>query len=213
MGSEEFDSEKPAHQATVATFVLDRTEVTVAAYNGCVNAGRCTQRTSVDLPGITEDVRTKASAYCNGGKDGRSNHPMNCVDWNDATAFCSWAGKRLPTETEWEYAARGAEGRKYPWGYSEPADQLCWKRSNGTCSVGSFPSGNTPQGLVDMAGNVWEWTASNYCPYPSKSCTNAALVYRGGSWSNDNAPYVRGALRSDYEPGFRSYLLGFRCAR
>jgi formylglycine-generating enzyme required for sulfatase activity len=178
---------------------MDRTEVTVAAYKGCADAGKCA------TPGT--------DTYCNWGKDGKSNHPINCVSWNDAMAYCLWAGKRLPTETEWEYAARGTEGREYPWGSAGPTIQLCWHLSDGTCAVGSYPSGNTPQGLVDMAGNVWEWTASNDCPYPSENCANAARVNRGGSWYNDDTRAFYGAFRDSDEPASRDASVGFRCAR
>jgi formylglycine-generating enzyme required for sulfatase activity len=150
-------NEKPVHEVSVASFSMDVTEVTVAAYKACVDAGSCN----------TTDLTR--GAYCNWEKSGRSAHPINCVDWNQATAFCSWAGKRLPTQEEWEYAARGgSEGRKYPWGASESAKKLCFNRDHwpfaafntGTCSVGSFPTDKTKHGVMDMAGNVSEWTST-----------------------------------------------------
>jgi formylglycine-generating enzyme required for sulfatase activity len=156
MGSESiYADEKPVHRVTVAAFSMDVTDVTTAAYGACVRAGKCSE------PG--------AGDYCNWGKGDRQNHPINCVDWNQATAYCAYAGKRLPTEEEWEYAARGTDGRTYPWGNEAPSNQLCWNRGaskEGTCVVGSHPSGASPFGLQDMAGNVWQWTSSNYCPYP-----------------------------------------------
>jgi formylglycine-generating enzyme required for sulfatase activity len=164
MGSEEGDwYEKPVHWVTLKPFWLDVTEVTVAAYKACVDAGACS--------------KPDEGNWCNWGKSDRGNHPINCVDWEQATQFCRWANKRLPTEEEWEYGTRqgGVRGdRKYPWGNAEPSNQLCWdgkgkdageNRRRGTCPVGSYPLGDTPTGLKDMAGNVWEWTASASCPY------------------------------------------------
>jgi formylglycine-generating enzyme required for sulfatase activity len=172
MGSDGGNStEKPVHPVAVAAFSMDVTEVTVAAYGACVTAGKCSE------PGTGDD--------CNWGKNDRQDHPINCVDWNQATAYCAYAGKRLPTEEEWEYAARGTDGRTYPWGNEAPRNELCWKRwasKEGTCVVGSHPSGASPFGLQDMAGNVGEWTSSNYCSYPINKCIDTARVSRGGNW-------------------------------
>jgi formylglycine-generating enzyme required for sulfatase activity len=129
MGADDLgDDAKPVHAVTVAAFFMDRNEVTVAAYKRC---------TSCSPPDATE--------YCNWGKSGRDNHPVNCVDWNQATAFCTSVGKRLPTEEEWEYAACGTMGRMYPWGNTPPSDQfLCWGGSydrQSSCPVDSYPAG------------------------------------------------------------------------
>jgi formylglycine-generating enzyme required for sulfatase activity len=204
MGSAEGEGnneERPRHRAEVAAFCMDRTEVTVGAYTACVAGGRCKAAGKGD--------------YCNYGKADKEQHPINCVDWNQADTFCRSRGKRLPTETEWEYAARGPDGRKYPWGSGEPEQQLCWRETGplGTCPVGSFPLGASPFGLEDMAGNVKEWTASNYCPYPSKACTNAARVYRGIYWVYLGATLFRGADRHNNVTGDRLNSVGFRCAR
>jgi formylglycine-generating enzyme required for sulfatase activity/serine/threonine protein kinase len=218
MGSNDGDSdEKPVHDVTVATFEMDKTEVTVAAYRACVEARNCTEPDRYDATGGWKQ-------YCNFGRRDRDEHPINCVDWSQVTAYCASAGKRLPTEEEWEYAARGTDARKFPWGSAAPSSQLCWKRydlstsrGEGTCAVGSHGSGNTPQGLEDMAGNVWEWTSSKYCPYTdsghdSKKCAESR-VSRGGSWDDVVPSLVRGAFRSRFVPSFRDYYLGFRCAR
>jgi len=224
MGSNDGDAdEKPVHSVRVASFEMDLTEVTVDAYGACVRAGRCTQ------PGTDQ--------YCNWGQSGKGNHPINCVDWNQAKAYCDYAGKRLPTEEEWEYAARGTDGRTYPWGNGAPGPRLlnacgsecvAWARERGqswaamyqaddgwatTAPVGSYPSGDSPFGLHDMAGNVWEWTASGYSADYSKNRTTNTFVARGGGWDDDALSTVRAAFRNRNAPADRSRDLGIRCAR
>lgn len=214
MGSENGDSdEKPVHAVTVPAFWMSKSEVTVGQYKACVNAGQCS----------TTDL-TKYDK-CNWGKSGRESHPMNCVDWHQARAFARWAGGRLPTEAEWEYAARsGGKARKYPWG-DEPATcsravmddggDGCGRDS--TWPVCSKPSGNTDQGLCDMAGNVWEWVEDVYADSYSSAPTDgtarttggARRVFRGGSWGY-TAGYLRAAHRYRSSPGYRGNDLGFR---
>jgi sulfatase modifying factor 1 len=178
-----------------ASFEIDVTEVTVDAYAACVRAGNCS--------------KPNDGQYCNWGKGDRGNHPVNCVDWNQAKAFCGWAQKRLPTEQEWQRAAESAQGRTYPWGENEASSQLCWKpTSHGeTCAVGSFPSGDSAQGVKDLSGNVWEWTDSCY----NSSCS--ARVNRGGSWLHADASRVRAAFRGWDDPSNRYGYLGFSCSR
>jgi formylglycine-generating enzyme required for sulfatase activity len=243
MGSDDGDpDEKPIHPVDVASFCLDTTEVTVAAWSACVRAGNCPAApTTVDWPGITED-RRKFSAACNGNKSDRQQHPINCVDWSQATTFCGAYGKRLPTEEEWEYAARsGGQARRYAWGDAAPGPNLVnacgsecrawgkttfgadwmvvYEASDGyatTAPVGSFPAGRTTQGLLDMTGNVWEWTSSRYCPYSSGGSTNCAeekRVNRGGGWGNSGPSDLRAASRYRLTPSYRGGDLGFRCAR
>ena len=206
MGSNDGDAdEKPVHSVSVRPFCMDRTEVTVGAYRSC---GSCS------APNTTQ--------YCNWGQSGRDNHPINCVDWNQATSYCSGVGKRLPTEEEWEYAARGTSSRNYPWGNAAPASQLCWNgegndlgkgNRKSTCPVGSYAAGRSPFGLEDMAGNVWEWTSSPYCSYPGKSCTSSDRVNRGGSWHYDYPAWVRASHRYYNAPSYRYIYVGFRCLR
>lgn len=197
--------EEPGQRVTLGEFWIDRTEVTVDAYGKCVRAGRCTR------PGT--------GGWCNWGKSERGNHPINCVDWYQAKAYCAWAGKRLPTEEEWEKASRGTDGRKYPWGnqtascrYAVMADggvRGCGRAS--TWPVGSKPEGASPYGALDMGGNVWEWTANGYFPDWFPPWLRYRVV-RGGSWG-DVSWYVRTSTRTGISPRDRNYFLGFRCAR
>lgn len=207
MGTEEgFDSEKPMHPAGVSELWMDVTEVTVAAYEACALAGACS------VSGLTR------SAACNWGKAGRKTHPINCVDWEQAKAFCRWKGGRLPTEEEWEYAARGTDGRKYPWGNESASGRVCTKDTvsglTGTCAVGSYPSGKSAFGLLDMAGNLWEMTSSqhreNYTAAPSPgqyTCRGSGL---GTLVTNSVAATVR---FGNYANTGGHDEIGFRCAQ
>jgi formylglycine-generating enzyme required for sulfatase activity len=183
----------------VDAFCMDRTEVTTAAYAACVKSGKCT--------------KADTGGSCNAGVAGRENHPINCVNWNQAKAYCEAQGQRLPTEEEWEYAATGGDGRTYPWGNDAPSDQLCWNAEGNdlgkgnrrsTCAVGSYPNGNSPFGLSDMSGNVWEWTSSAY--------NSSSRVFRGGCWYFDVPSRVRSAYRRWVIPAGQFDNLGFRCA-
>jgi len=152
-------------------------------------------------------------------------HPVVNVSWNDANAYCAWTGRRLPSEAEWEKAARGTDGRLFPWGNNLPTTQLA--NVNGltnTLPVGSYPNGASPYGALDMTGNVWEWTSSYYQddyytampennPSGPESGTNR--IVRGGSWGsfvNIELVYLSSAFRFSDSPGYSSDLLGFRCA-
>jgi len=210
--SECASAEKPQHQVSVSGFWMNKTEVTVGAF----------QRFA------TANGRSMPSDQAG------SNHPVVNVDWNDAEAFCSWAGGRLPSEAEWEYAARGGrEGSKYPWGNSishEEAnygeDQCCAGLASGrdqwvnTSPVGSFSANGF--GLYDMAGNVWEWVGDawheGYSGAPSDGSPwtsggdQSRRVLRGGSWFNDPR-LLRVSGRSRVDTGYRFDNFGFRCAR
>jgi formylglycine-generating enzyme len=185
------------HTVTVAPFDIDADLVTVKEYSHCVDEELC--------PTPKADQPT-----CNYGHADRQNHPMNCVDYSQASAYCHAKGERLPSEEEWEFAARGgAEERTYPWGNAEPAQQLCWSgitKRDGTCPVGAFVAGAF--GLHDMAGNVWQWTGSAFSPERKD-----ARVCRGGGWSDARALDFRGAYRDAHAPTNRDSDLGFRCAR
>jgi formylglycine-generating enzyme required for sulfatase activity len=241
MGSDDPDAnanERPVHPVTVASFDLDRTEVTVKAYDLCVQAGKCS------APESYLDERGNYRSFCNWHHpQDRAQHPVNCVDFQQAASFCAWAGKRLPTEEEWEYAARAgsrteekADARKYPWG-NAPPDQtrlnacgsecpqnLTAKRfpsaspmyaaSDGwpeTAPVGSFPAGASKDGALDLAGNVWEWTASWYATYDG-SRGESKRVLRGGSWGGGDPRTERTTNRFRLDPQSRGQFLGFRCA-
>jgi formylglycine-generating enzyme required for sulfatase activity len=212
-----YSNEKPVHPVSVRSFQMTKTEVTVAQYRLCVQAVACS-------PPDTGD-------YCNWGVSGRDNHPVNCVDWEQAQAFARWVGARLPTEAEWEYAARsGGKDRVYPWGDEKATCQRAVMRdessgyacgTKATWPVCSKPAGNTDQGLCDMAGNVLEWVQdwyhNSYNGAPSdgsawESPAGSHRVYRGGPWNLD-ARFVRAAIRFWDVPGSRMDTRGFRLAR
>jgi formylglycine-generating enzyme required for sulfatase activity len=215
--------EHPRHNVTVTSFCMQRLEVTVDEYQACINAGSCT-------PAGTD-------AMCNINLAAtRGNHPINCVDWHQATAYCSYKNARLPTEMEWEFAARGTDGRKYPWGNTAPNPRrvnacgdecvayahrvhndtktAMYSGSDGfeeTAPVGSYPAGTSPFGVLDMAGNVYEWTSSPYCYYPQHTCTSPYRMYRGGAWYTDKTVSV--ATRNGNVETEKSVVVGIRCAK
>jgi len=208
MGSEDGKApEKPAHRVQLDGFWLGKYEVTNAQYRAfCEATGR-------ELPPDIDD-----------GDD----HPVICVGWGDATAYCEHYGLSLPTEAQWEYAAAGPESRTYPWGSDWDPQRLCWFENRGpggqSFLVGSFPAGASWCGALDMAGNVWEWCADWYGadyyakapeqnpPGPSES-EYGARVLRGGSWGDLSGYCFRCAHRRNHNPGYRYGHVGFRCAR
>jgi len=179
------------------SFRIDRHEVTVADYGKCVRAGVCER--GMYVTGVERDG-------CNFGVTGRKRQPMNCISYWGASQFCEWAGKRLPTEVEWEVAARGTGGRPYPWGIETPdCSRVVMKGcgSPGTRESGSLPGGATPESVADMAGNVAEWVLSG---------DGMTAVIRGGAFdspSDRTAGYCRRELGLPY----RLDVVGFRCAR
>ncbi len=219
MGSEAgLAGESPVHVVNVSTFWIDSVEVTAAEYAVCVREGAC------DTPGEQPD--------CNFGLTERDDHPINCVDFAGATAFCGWAGKRLPTEAEWEKTARGPnDQRRFPWGDEDPTllamqdpDLRLLNYNNllgATASVGTFGDGKSPFGVHDLAGNVMEWVSDRYNPDyyavsplsdPQGPSSGEQRVARGGHYlAIRDAATV--SVRNRVQPDGRVPVLGFRCAR
>ncbi len=205
------DDEKEGRVLELSAFFIDRTEVTVGAYKECVEAGAC------------KDSMFRERRSCNYGKDDRDDYPMNCVRWLGAKTYCEWAGKRLPTEHEWEKAARGPTGLKYPWGNADFGSAKVANIADATsripfgrpdyddgfakvAPVGQFPAGKSPYGALDMVGNVVEWTGDWYKKPVSR-------VIRGGSFMSA-AKHARASARGG-KPLVQSVYddIGFRCAK
>lgn len=222
MGSNSESEEQPIRMVQVDTFWIDETEVTVEAYAACVDSGACSE----PVPRDTD---------CNWTIAGREGHPVNCVTWFQAEAYCGWADlgtKRLPTEAEWEKAVRGTDARRYPWGdaplpscahvvMNDAAAGGAGCGMGSTWPVGSKPMGDSPYGAHDMAGNAREWVADWYASsYDAKETDNptgpamgAERVVRGGSWSASVTDLFRSAFRYSFSPTLVSDMMGFRCAR
>lgn len=210
-----FKDEHPAHRINLHFFYIDKYEVTNTDYLAFVR--KTGHKPPPDWTGLQYPP-------------GKGGHPVVYVSWEDANAYCLWAGKRLPTEAEWEKAARGQDGLKYPWG-----NKFDESRANvngqvgGTTKVGRFEKGRSPYGAYDMTGNVWEWTTDWYKPYPGNPYTSekfgeSAKVLRGNSWaglghfpSNINqeikAHYSRASYRMFMAPNGRVNDVGFRCVK
>ena len=198
------DDERPARRRTLPAFAIDRTEVTRADYARCVAARRCKP------PAPTPAAAPAATP----GETERL--PQTGVSWRDARTYCAFAGGRLPTEAEWEKAARGDDGREYPWGDDAACARANWGNfeGEGPCAdlnpgrpvaVGQYPTGASPYGVLDLAGNVWEWVADRYDQDPARR------VVRGGSCCSYFVG-PRAANRNAWDPEHRDGDLGFRCA-
>jgi formylglycine-generating enzyme required for sulfatase activity len=210
MGSDEFDLEGPPRMVDVPAFWIDRYPVTASEYLGFVLA------TGHPAPPDWPNGRPEA---------GRDDHPVERVSWHDAVAYASWAGKRLPAEAEWEKAARGTDGRRFPWGDTFAEDRcIVWDHAMvlgvTTMAVSSHPSGASPYGVEQLAGNVEEWVEDELRPYPgsghvSPSAAGGLRVVRGGSWFYTQE-HTRCAYRRGLLPEFTGWTQaggpGFRCA-
>jgi serine/threonine-protein kinase len=215
---------EPMHIVTLEAFWIDRTEVTNAMYALCVKDGHCRQPDDFILFDQPDYYDLPEFA----------NYPVLDVTWEDARAYCAWAGRRLPTEAEWEKAARGTDGRLYPWGNEQVTgnrDNFCdvncqrsyqdTRLNDGyavTAPVGSYPDGASPYGVLDMAGNLREWTSSLYLPYPYRSddgreelTVGGYRVVRGGHWDG-TTDFGLSAYRFEDRPEYHSSCVGFRCA-
>lgn len=211
-GTQALEDERPHHRVTLDAFQMDQHEVTTAQYGAFL---RATGRTA---PWLWETVRPVI----------HSDRPVIGVDWHDADAYCRWKGKRLPTEAEWEKAARGVDGRLYPWGNQAPTSDVAnfaigarFSYSQVLMPVQSYESGKSPYGLYQMAGNVGEWVSdwygTNYYEQspeanPSGPENGQFKVLRGGSWS-DLPKYLLTYGRFKLPPETRNSYIGFRCAK
>ena len=239
MGSDTgFPDEAPVHRVRVESFFLDLKEVTVADYRRCAEAGLCTPLgRHVAWPELFPNEREAWNQYCNANLPGRERHPANCVEWEQANSYCRAYGWRLPTEEEFEYAARGGdEERTFPWG-EEPPDatrlNACGAECEplireirggwhalypgsdgwpGTSPVGSFPTGRGRWGHWDLSGNVWEWTSTLYCPYDSAGCFSDLRVVRGSGFLQANLLKTHATRRNQDTEWHVSGDSGFRCA-
>lgn len=210
MGSNErWDDESPEFIAQTSTFWIDIFEVTNTEYKNFADL------TDYSSPALWDDNKVPK---------GLEEHPVTYVSWNDASAFCRWTEKRLPTEGEWEKAARGTLGYAFPWGneFDSSNSNNPQSESKGTKPVGSYEKGKSPYGLYDMSGNVWEWTSTWYMPHPSNKIPSTKYgktnrVIKGGSWFDCLAygcgisalAYNRGAV----VPTTRNNTIGFRCVK
>ena len=212
MGSEQgAGDERPVHRVDLSTFWIDKFEATTATFQACVDDGFC------DPAGI--------AAGCNAGRSDRPDHPINCVTWEQAKSFCAWADKRLPTEAEWEKAARGIDGRRFVWGDRFPHPDLLnyADKVGSTTPVGTYPAGVSFYGVHNMGGNVNEWTADYYdANYyadsseldPPGPSSGSLRVVRGTSWKiGFPTEALTATVRQAFVPTTMDNSLGFRCAR
>lgn len=195
----EFKPPWNAKGVTVPDLCVDTTETTAKAYAECAAAGACNTK------------QVGCAAQSTFGKAETEDYPMVCVDFAEARAYCEFRQKRLPTIGEWEWAARGGnEARPYPWGDAPPKDQLCWagaQKQSMACPVGSYPAGDSAQGLKDMSGNVLEFTTTE------NDAHSEVRIARGGSWRDGTPALVKNSRVGGFGLTYRCAFLGIRCVQ
>lgn len=200
-----FEPETPEHMVWVDSFYIDRYNITNRQYLECVQDRECT--------------RPKRTLFLEDPQF--ADFPVVFVDWHQAYNYCSWAGGRLPTEAEWELAARGTDEFRFPWGYEFDEKRAVWNAKQPQ-PVGGRKSGASTFGIQDMAGNVWDWVQDWFDPryYQRSPYANPRgpdngrhRVFRGGSWSSDSPVYLRSTIRNHNRPSRWSPFIGIRCAK
>lgn len=203
---------RPAHEVFVDAFYMDKYEVTNEMYDACVYAVECRKPQQLGSP-------TRTTYFAN---PVYAEFPVLYVDWKMANAYCAWRGARLPTEAEWEKAARGTDARLYPWGNEEPDCNLANKVGcvADTTPVNQHEAGQSIYGVFGLSGNVWEWTSTLFRPYPYEAddgredlTVTGSRIARGGSWHvfGGNSGNVRADTRLQLDPGYFGGYVGFRC--
>mgnify|MGYP000647373750 CR=1 FL=1 len=218
------DDERPKHAVFVKSFLMDILPVSNDDFANFLNAnGFSNQAGQSFYDHDDQDARIHQHGSKWQADEGFATHPVNEVSWVGARDYCAWLKKRLPTEAEWEKAARGVDGRKYPWGNSEPNSKLARFGApfNSSAPVDAFPDGASPYGVLDMAGNQWEWVSSAYKPYPynaldgrENQTTGPVRSTRGGGHDSDAleiSTTQRGRFLSR-NPKAGHHNIGFRCA-
>jgi formylglycine-generating enzyme required for sulfatase activity len=224
MGSNDHPDELPVRNVILDGYFIDLTEVTAGDYQACIDAGSC----NVPVPTGSPTYNNQ----CNIGLTGREDHPVNCIAMDDAANYCGVEGKRLPTEAEWEKAARGTDGLRYPWGDAPAPSAACEYAvaafgpglgcgQGSSAPVGSVPMGDSPYGLHDMAGNTWEWVSDFYAAtYDGAALDNPTGpgggtegVLRGGGWYSDDTAAFTTTRRYAAQQTFSDAFVGFRCVR
>ncbi|MDC0667310.1 bifunctional serine/threonine-protein kinase/formylglycine-generating enzyme family protein [Nannocystis radixulma] len=241
---------RPQHKVEIRPFCIDIYEVTTEKYEACSDKGDCKRayRDSFWPQGASkradwDKAKTAYSTLCNAGVAERKQHPINCITWAQADEYCRVQGKRLPSEAEFEFAARGSDGRVYPWGDGAPSPEhlnacgtecVAWRKQKGlppvepmyaaddkfvgTAPVGSFPGGKTENGLFDLVGNVFEWTADRFERYPTTEgeppppMPGNNRVIRGGAFNSSEPEHTDPALRFPNDADAHTHGIGFRCA-